>query len=125
MGSAKTDNLKYVTSFKDRHLKRRFFFRYRHQKFKLPGKPEDAAFHETYARYLAAVESGVLGRNENLAYLKGSIGWVIEKFLSSDVGFKKLKPGSQRNYRRCLDTIKTEVGRFQIKDLTPAAVRAM
>lgn len=125
MGSATTNRLDYVTSFTDRHGKRRFYFRYRHQKHKLPGKPGDAAFHETYARYLAAIESGVFGRNENLAYLKGSIGWVIERFLSSDAGFKKLKPGSQRNYRRWLDTIKAEVGRFQIKDLTPVAVRAM
>ncbi len=67
----------------------------------------------------------MLGRNENLVYLNGSIGWVIERFLSSDVGFKKLKPGTQRNYRRWLDTIRAEAGRFQIKDLTPVAVRAM
>ena len=38
MGSAPNDKLKYVTSFKDRHGKRRFYFRYHHQKFKLPGK---------------------------------------------------------------------------------------
>src|SRR5262249_27732046 len=80
MGSTTTNRLDYVTSFRDRHGKWRFFFRYRGQKFKLPGKPGDAAFHETYARHLAGVESGELGRNENLVYLKGSIGWVIEKF---------------------------------------------
>jgi integrase len=121
-----TDNLKlkYVTSFRDRHGKRRFFFRYRGQKFKLPGKPGSSEFMATYARYLAAAESGELGRTD-LGYLKGSIGWVIEKFLASDVGFGNLKPGTQRNYRRWLDTIKAEVGRFQIADLTPVAVRAM
>ena len=118
--------LDYVTSFTDRAGRRRYYyFRYRHEKFKLPGKPGEAAFHEAYARYLAAAESGALGRDENLVYLKGSIGWVIEKFIASDVGFKKLKAGTQRNYRRWLDTIKAEVGRFQIKDLTPVAVRAM
>src|SRR5262245_22038987 len=116
--------LKYVTSFKDRHHKRRFFFRYRGQKFKLPGKPGSSDFMATYARYLAAAESGELGRTV-LGYLKGSIGWVIEKFLACDVGFGKLKPGTQRNYRRWLDTIKAEIGRFQIADLTPIAVRAM
>src|SRR5262249_11753251 len=119
------DRPKYLTSFKDRHGKRGFYFRYRRKKFKLRGKPGDAAFHEDYAQYLLAVERGTLGRDENLAYLKGSIGWVIERFITSDVGFGKLKPGSQRNYRRCLDMIKAEVGRFQIKDLTPNAVRAM
>ena len=95
MGSAVSDNpnLKYVTSFRDRHGKRRFYFRYRGQKFKLTGRPGSAEFVETYARYLAAAESGALGRKE-LGYLKGSIGWVIEKFLASDVGFGKLKPGT-------------------------------
>ena len=124
MESAVTSSLKYVTSFKDRHNKRRFYFRYRGQKFKLPGKTNSAEFMASYARYLAAAESGELGRKD-LGYLKGSIGWVIERFLASDMGFGKLKPGSQRNYRRWLDTIKAEVGRFQIGDLSPAAVRAM
>jgi integrase len=123
MGS--DNKLKYVTSFRDRHGRRRYYFRYRHQKFKLPGKPGDPEFHETYARCLAGVNNKTLGRDENLAYLKGSIGWVIEKFIVSDVGLGKLKKGTQRNYRRWLDTIKAEVGRFQIKDLTPVAVRAM
>jgi integrase len=126
MASAANDNprLKFVTSFKDRHNKRRFYFRYRGQKFKLPGKLGSSEFMATYAQYLAGIESGALGR-EGLGYLKGSIGWVIEKFLASDVGFRKLRPGSQRNYRRWLDTIKAEVGQFQIDNLTPAAVRAM
>ena len=90
-------NLKYLTSFKDRHNKRRYYFRYHGQKFKLPGKVGSVEFHEAYAAYLAKVEGGTLGRNE-LGYLKGSIGWVIESFLASDVGFGKLKPGTQRNY---------------------------
>jgi integrase len=47
MAFATTDNLKYVTSFRDCHGKRRFYFRYRHQKFKLPGKPGEAAFHDS------------------------------------------------------------------------------
>src|SRR5262249_10461285 len=50
-------------------------------------------------------------------------GWVIEKFLASNAGLKKLKSGTQRNYRRCLDVVKAEVGRFQMNDLTPPAVR--
>ena len=125
MALATSHNLKYITSYKDRHGKWRFYFRYQHQKFKLPGRPGEAAFHDVYARFLAAVERGALGRDDNLAYLKGSIGWIIERFFTSDVGFKKLKPGSQRNYRRWLDTIKAEVGRFQINDLTPVGVRAL
>ena len=125
MGSPPPNKLRYVTDFNDRHKRRWYYFRYRGQKFKLPGKPGSSEFMAAYARYLAAVESGELGRGDNLAYIKGSIGCVIERFLDSDVGFKKLKPGTQRNYRRWLDSIKAEIGRFQIKDLTPVAVRAM
>ena len=127
MGSTVSNSpkLKYVTGFKDRHNKRRDYFRYRGQKFKLPGKPGSVEFMAAYARYLADVESGALGRKD-LGYIKGSIGWVIEKFNADDsVGLGKLKPGSQRNYRRWLDTIKAEIGQFQIGNLTPVAVRAM
>jgi hypothetical protein len=42
MGS--DNKLKYVTSFRDRHGRRRYYFRYRHQKFKLPGKPAIPSF---------------------------------------------------------------------------------
>ena len=98
--------LDYVTSFTDRAGRRRYYhFRYRHEKFKLPGKPGEAAFHEAYARYLAAAESGALGRDENLVYLKGSIGWVIEKFIASDVGFKKLKAGTATTADMCVMVI--------------------
>lgn len=116
--------LKFVTAFKDRHGAWWHYFRFRGQKFKLPGKPGSAEYMAAYARYLADAESGALGRKD-LGYIKGSIGWVIEKFLASDVGFGKLKPGSQRNYRRWLDTIKAEIGQFQISNLTPVGVRAM
>jgi hypothetical protein len=76
MGLA-SNRLDYVTSFNDRWGKRRYYFRYRHQKFKLPGKPGEAAFHDAYARLLAAVESGTLGR-DNVAFIPGTIGSVIE-----------------------------------------------
>ena len=68
-------------------------------------------------------KSGALGRKD-LGYLKGSIGWVIEKFLASDVGFGKLKLGTQRNYRRWLDTIKAEIGQFQINNQHQAEICA-
>jgi integrase len=124
MALATSHNLKYITSFKDRHGKRRFYFRYHHQKFKLPGKPGDAAFHDTYARYLAAAESGALGRN-NVVFINGTIGWVIEKYLSHEHGLLKHAASTQRNYRLFCDIIKREIGQFKIADLTPVAVRAM
>lgn len=126
MGSAVSDKpkLKYVTSFKDRHNKRWFYFRYRGQKFKLPGKPASAEFMATYARYLAAAESGALGRS-NVVFINGTIGWVIEKYLAHEHGLFQHKPSTQRNYRLYCDIVKREIGQFKIIDLTPVAVRAM
>lgn len=124
--AAVSDNpkLKYVTSFKDRHNKRWFYFRYRRQKFKLPGKPNSAEFMAAYARYLADAESGALGRN-NLVFINGTIGWVIEKYIAHDHGLLKHSTSTQRNYRLFCDIIKRETGQFKMADLTPVAVRAM
>jgi integrase len=122
MGS--DNKLKYVTSFRDRHGRRRYYFRYRHQKFKLPGQPGASAFMTAYARYLADAESGALGRN-NVVFINGTIGWVIEKYLAHDQGLLKHSESTQKNYRFFCDIIKREIGQFKIADLTPVAVRAM
>jgi len=124
MGSTPTDKLRYITEFNDRWGKRRYYFRYHGQKFKLQGKPNSAEFMAAYARYLALVESGELGRN-NLIFINGTIGWVIEKYLAHDQGLLKHSASTQRNYRLFCDIIKREIGQFKIADLTPVAVRAM
>jgi hypothetical protein len=90
MGSAPNNRLDYVTSFRDRHGKWRFYFRYWHKKHKLPGKPGEAAFHDAYARLLAAVESGTLGR-DNVVFIHGTIGSVIEKYLAHQQGLLKAR----------------------------------
>src|SRR5262249_44856716 len=108
----------------DRHGKVRSFFRYRGQKFKLPGKHGDAAFHEADARYRRAVDDGSLGRN-NVDFINGTIGWIIEKYLAHGQGLLKHSESTQKNYRFFCDIIKREIGQFQIADLTPVAVRAM
>ena len=125
MGSTVTDNFKkYVTSFKDRHNKRRYYFRYHKQKFKLPGKPGSVEFHDAYTRYLADAKSGALGRN-NVVFINGTIGWVSEKYLGHEHGLLQHKPSTQRNYRLYCEAVKREIGQFKIIDLTPVAVRAM
>lgn len=57
-GRAVTDNpkLKYLTSFKDRHGRRWYYFCYRGQKFKLPATPATAEFmaREVLARQAMA-----------------------------------------------------------------------
>lgn len=117
-------NLDYLTSFKDRHGKRRYYFRYRGQKFKLPRDPASAEFTATYARYKAQVENGTLGR-DNVVFIAGTIGRVIEEYLVHQHGLLKHAESSQRNYRLYCDIIKREVGQFRIEDITPVAVRGL
>src|SRR5262245_12903612 len=108
-------NLKYVTSFKDRHGKRRYFFRANGKKYPLQGQPGEPEFHSVYANLLAKREANALGRAEPL-FLKGSIGAVIEAFLASDQ-FTDLAASTQRNYRRVLDVVKTKLGPARLADL--------
>ena len=69
-------------------------------------------------------KSGALGRN-NLVFINGTIGWVIEKYLGHERGLIQHKPSTQRNYRLYCDVVKREIGQFKIIDLTPVAIRAM
>ena len=90
----------------------------------MPGKPGSVEFHDAYTRYLADAKSGALGR-DNVVFINGTIGWVIEKYLSHERGVIQHKPSTQRNYRLYCDIVKREIGQFKIIDLTPVAVRAM
>jgi len=45
MGSPPPNKLRYVTDFNDRHKRRWYYFRYRGQKFKLPGEPRSSEFN--------------------------------------------------------------------------------
>jgi len=116
-------DLKYLTSWRDRHGKRRYFFRAHGRKYSLPGKPGTVQFHDAYSRYLADLEAKVLGRRET-AFIKGTIGWVIEQYLTSDQ-FDELAGNTKRNYRRVLDTLKYKLGSARIADLKPNHIRVV
>lgn len=116
-------DLKYVTSWRDRHCKRRYFFRAHGRKYKLPGAPGDVEFHTAYTHFLAEFEAKTLGRRET-AYIKGTIGWVIEQYLTSDQFIEKAE-NTQRNYRRVLDTLKCKLGAARIVDLQPNHIRVV
>jgi integrase len=113
--------MKYLTAWNDRHGKRRYFFRAQGHKYALPGEPGEAAFHTAYARMLAELEAKTLGRREP-AYIKGTIGWVIERYLTSSEYAEKAE-NTQRNYRRVLDTLKAKLGPARIADLMPNHIR--
>jgi integrase len=114
-------NLKYLTSWRDRHGKRRYFFRANGRKYPLQGEPGTAEFHTQYGSLLAKLEAKQLGRAETV-FLKGSIGWVIEQYLGSDQ-FKERASNTQRGYRRVLDILKARLGPARIADLQPKHIR--
>lgn len=116
-------DLKYVTSWKDRHGKRRYFFRAHGNKYKLVGQPGTVEFHTAYAHYLADLKANTLGRRET-AYIKGTIGWVIEQYLASQQ-FREKAKNTQPNYRRVLDTLKGKLGAARIADLQPNHIRVV
>jgi len=113
--------LKYVTTWKDRHGKRRYFFRAHGQKYPLPANPATVEFHDAYTRYLADLEAKMLGRRET-AFIRGTIGWVIEQYLAH-VQFTEKGFNTKRNYRRVLDVLKTKIGAARIADLQPNHIR--
>lgn len=53
---------------------------------------------------------------ERVAYLPGSIGWTIERYLGSGE-FGSKQPGTQKNYRILLDALKAKLGAGMIADL--------
>jgi integrase len=116
-----TDRLKYVTTWRDRHGKRRYFFRARGQKYPLPGAPGESDFHTAYAHYLAELEANTLGRRET-AFIAGTIGRVIEDYLKHPA-FTGKAGNTQRNYRRVLDHLKMKLGAARIADLQPNHIR--
>lgn len=59
-----------------------------------------------------------------VAFLKGTIGWIIEKYLVH-ADFLGLKPGTQVSYRNKLDEIKRRVGGSDMEDLKPTYVRIL
>ena len=116
-----TDRLKYLTAWKDRHGKRRYFFRAHGQKYPLPGTPGNVEFHNAYAHYLSELQSETLGRRET-AFIKGTIGWVIEHYLKHQE-FTGKSANTQRNYRRVLDYLKMKLGAARIAELQPNHIR--
>jgi hypothetical protein len=72
--------LKYLHSFTDRHGHVRFYFRYRGKRSPLPA-PHDEGFATAYDELLAEIKANPIPLKNNVAFLRGSLGWVIEQFL--------------------------------------------
>jgi hypothetical protein len=132
MISAVVDADADVTSWADRHGRRRWFYRpftpkRYSRKWPLPGTPGSAAYEAELARLRCRYLEGALkniGETANTAtlFLKGRIGWCVDRFRESDE-FEKMPDNTKRGYRRYLDNIKSsKLGPAMMRHLIPQVV---
>jgi integrase len=115
--------LKYLHSFRDRFGRAHYYFRYRGNRWPLPG-PHEEGFVTAYDALLTQMKANPLALKNNVAFMRGSLGWVIERFLISPA-YETRAEATRRNYRRVLDVLKQRYGAGLIKDLQPRHVKTM
>jgi integrase len=88
----------------------------------LPLAAADAARPgDSYFPASAELQGETLGRRET-AFIKGTIGWVVENYLKHPQ-FTGKGANTQRNYRRVIDHLKMKLGAARIADLQPNHLR--
>jgi integrase len=115
--------LKYLHSFVDRHGHVRYYFRYRGNRWTLPG-PHEAGFATAYDALLTEIKSNPIQLPKNLVFMRGSIGWVIERFQVSQT-YEVRAEATKRNYRRVIDALKERYGAGLMKDLQSRHVKTI
>jgi len=113
--------LKYLHSFVDRHGHVRYYFRYRGNRRPLPC-PHEEGFATAYDALLTEIKANPIVLKNNVAFMRGSLCWVIERFLASPA-YEIRAEATKRNYRRIIDTLKQRYGTGLIKDLQPRHVK--
>ena len=113
--------LKYLHCFTDRHGRARYYFRYRGQQWALPA-PGTEGFATTYDKLLAHIKTNPLAIRHNVEFIPGSLGWAIERFLSSPM-FNEKAENTKRVYRRVFDQLRQTYGTGLLRDLEPRHVR--
>jgi hypothetical protein len=113
--------LKYLHSFLDRFGRVHYYFRYRGNRWPLPG-PHEEGFATAYDALLTEIKANPIALKNNIAFMRGSLGWVIERFLVSPA-YETRAEATKRNYRRVIDTLKQRYGTGLIKDLQPRHVK--
>jgi len=116
-----TVRLKYLHSFIDRFGHVRYYFRYRGNRWPLPA-PHEEGFATAYDALLTQIKANPIAIKNNVAFMRGSLGWVIERFLVSRA-YETRAEATKRNYRRVIDTLKQRYGTGLIKDLQPRHVK--
>jgi integrase len=113
--------LKYLHSFTDRHGHVRFYFRYRGNRWPVPA-PHEEGFATAYDALLTEIKSNPTRLLQNVVFMRGSLGWVIERFIDSPA-YQTRAEATKRNYRRVIDTLKQRYGTGLLKDLQPRHVK--
>jgi integrase len=118
-----TLRLRYVHSFVDRHGHARYYFRFRGQRWALPTLG-DPGFMTAYEACKARIASGGLPAAPRVAFLPGSLGWAIERFLGSDE-YRRRAPATQAGDRRILDELRRHVGAGMMRDMRDRHAKAI
>jgi hypothetical protein len=113
--------LKYLHCFPDRHGKARYYFRYRGKQWPIPA-PGTEGFATAYDKLLAHIKANPFQSRNNVEFMPGSLGWVIEKFLLSPLYNERAKT-TKVNYRRVLDQLRDGYGTGLLCDLEPRHIR--
>jgi integrase len=120
-----TIRLRYVNCFVDRHGRPRAYFRWRGHSWPLPMPEGSAAFMDRYRDYLDRIaDTSAPSPSAAVAYVKGSVGWVIEKYLAH-AQFTSKAAKTRDNYRRALDDVRSRAGGALLTDITPRGVRIL
>lgn len=111
---AKVD-LPYVQAMKDRHGRRRYYFRKRgFARVTLPGEPGSVSFASAYENALKAGRAP--GQNE--AEGPHSLGALIAKYYTTQ-GFADKAETTRRSYRHVLERLRAECGWVNVSAFTP------
>lgn len=114
---------RYVNEFFDRHGRPRYYFRFRGQRWPLPA-PEDPGFAAAYEALKRKAEEAPILPPRNLAFMTGTFGWAIERYLASG-DFAALADATQRNHRRVLDILKKDYGAGLLRDMQARHIKTI
>jgi integrase len=107
---------KHLNIFKDRHGSKRYYYRAPGQKaIALPTEYGSPVFDEAYHAAREATK-GPLEIAKDRA-IKGSVNELIIRYYQS-CDFKRLRPATQRNYRRQIEIFRKAVGSIMVRAIT-------
>lgn len=112
-------DFKYVNSYKDRHGKRRCYYRRDGQSQRIDGEIGSSEWIDNYNRIHKGFE-----RPDRPVTDHGSLDFAIEEYLRSD-RYGRLAGSSQRVYSRALDEVRRALGKRALADFTRGNINSI